>query len=376
MHDLFLNLIQPFPFNSPFEINEDDLSDIKAQGLKHNLLILIYTQLQKYQKKISKNDHIVNFLEDLRPLYLKSITHSVKQEAIEKETIFLLRERDIPAVVIRGNEIAKEIYNDPTCRTSTDIDILIKISDALRVDSILSKNGYFRNDRINLKFWFYRIHHALYYYPGTNDLIEIHWNFAIPSFFKLTSEEIWNEVIYTDSGHLKLSPEMQLVMLLIHHHMHSFRELKILVDILWALYKYENVIDWHLFALKIRKSGLVKTTLIALNQLQSLWKETTAEILSIQILQNEFEKLRYKKPALLISFLKMDIDKHYSFQNYKDKIITRFALDNRSTIIFSFFKTLFPFPVAIKELYGDKRNWALPFNYMRFIKWRVKEWVK
>src|SRR4030042_6017652 len=121
MHDLFLNLIQPFPFNSPFEINEDDLSDIKARGLKHNLLILIYTQLQKYQKEISKNDHIVNFLEDLKPLYFKSVTHSVKQEAIEKETIFLLRERDIPAVVIKGNEIAKEIYNNPNSRTSTDI---------------------------------------------------------------------------------------------------------------------------------------------------------------------------------------------------------------------------------------------------------------
>jgi hypothetical protein len=71
----------------------------------------------------------------------------------------------------------------------------------------------------------------------------------------------------------------------------------------------------------------------------------------------------------------MDINRNNLSTIYKDKLIARFALDRWSTIIFSFFKTLFPFPVAIKELYRDKRNWSLPFNYVRFIKWRVKEWM-
>jgi len=41
----------------------------------------------------------------------------------------------------------------------------------------------------------------------------------------------------------------------------------------------------------------------------------------------------------------------------------------------SYFKTLFPVPEAIKELYGDRRNFTLPLNYLRFIKWRVREWT-
>jgi hypothetical protein len=43
-------------------------------------------------------------------------------------------------------------------------------------------------------------------------------------------------------------------------------------------------------------------------------------------------------------------------------------------MVFSFVKALFPVTKAIKALYDDKRNWTLPFNYLKFIRWRLKEW--
>ena len=177
-----------------------------------------------------------------------------------------MTERGIPSVVIRGNAIAKEIYDDPNCRASSDIDILVRLSDAIRADSVLSEAGYLRSDNLPLKFWFYRIHHAVYRHPESENIIEIHWNFGIPSFFRLSSEEIWAGVISTDSEY-RLSPEMAMIMLFIHHHMHSFRELKILVDTLWAFHRYQNVIDWENFSVKIQRIGLIKTTLITLNQI-------------------------------------------------------------------------------------------------------------
>ena len=302
------------------------------------------------------------------------MTRSLKQEAIEKEITGFLREQGIPSVVIRGNKIAREIYDDPYCRTSTDIDILIKMSDALRVDAILTKKGYARNDTIDLKFWFYRIHHAVYRHPGTNDLIEIHWNFGIPSFFRLPPEEIWNEVISTDEGQYKLSPEMLMVMLLIHNHTHFFRELRILVDILWALQKYKSLIDWNKFALKLKRIGLVKTALITLSQIQNLWGDDVMKIVAIPVLRQELRGIRSVNQSLS-SYFKLDSERQYGFQNLKDKFMVRFALDDISTVIFSFSKTLFPLPGVIKEFYTDKRNWTLPYNYLRFITWRVKEWT-
>ena len=375
MSSLFLKLIQPFPLKSLSTINKEELSEVKSQGLKNNLLMLIYTQLQKYQDEISKNDYIEKFLAEIKPLYFSSVTRSIKQEAIEKDIIFLLQKKDIPAIIIRGNEIAREIYGEPYSRNSTDVDILIKLSDALSVDSILTDNKYSRNDSLPLKFWFHRLHHAVYYHPETNDIIEVHWNFGIPSFFRLSSEEIWREVIVTDGDSLKLTPEMFIIMLLLHHHMHFFREFRILVDVLWAFHKYEDVIDWNLFAQKIRKIGLLKSTQIILSQVQSLWKETAEEMKSVQILQQEIERMGYKVPGFLLSYFQMDSNKKYYAEIYKDKLIARLALDKWSTIIFSYFNTLFPVPEAIKELYSTKSNWALPYNYLRFIKWRVREWT-
>jgi len=375
MNSIFLQLISPLPFTDPVKITKNDLIEIREQGMRHNLFQLIYSRLQKYQMFIFPNDLVNNFLKESKGLYLKGVTLSAKQEAVEKEVASLLRAKGIQSIIIRGNSLANELYNDLNCRTSTDIDILIRKSDVLSADSILKENRYDRNDRIPLTFWLHRLHHAIYHYPGTSDIIELHWNFGIPSFFKLSSEDIWDEVTVTDSGQLRLTPEMLIIMLLIHHHMHSFRELKILTDIVWSLHKYKNIIDWHVFALKIRQIGLIKTTRITMKQVEMVWKEAVEKISSIRDLQNEMQEMRYREPKALMAFFKLDFDSQYSFQNYKDKLIARFALDNLSTIIFSFMKTLLPFPQAVKDFYEDKRNWALPFNYLRFIRWRVKEWT-
>ncbi len=87
----FLQLIQPYPLASPFEIDKNDFSEIKSLSLNQNLFPLIYIQLQKYRNSISPKQIINEFLEESKGLYLKSITISVKREAVENEIIVLLR---------------------------------------------------------------------------------------------------------------------------------------------------------------------------------------------------------------------------------------------------------------------------------------------
>jgi hypothetical protein len=374
MSSLFLQVIHPSPLPS-HEISGRDLSDIHSLGMRHGLFPLVYARLRNFRNSSANPNEIDKYLQKKENLYLKNASRSAQQEALGNEILSILNNNGVQAMVLRGTEIAKEIYDDQDARTSSDIDILIKISDALWVDTILSKAGYRRNDSIPLEFWFYRIHHAIYSDHGRSDLIEIHWNFGIPSFFNLSSEEIWEGVASTDSGQVKLLPEMCMIMLLVHHHMHSFRELRILIDILWALNKYDTMIDWQLFALKIRRIGLVKTTRIALNQIHMLWIERSQEIGSIQTLQHELEKIGVKEPKALLSFFEMDVSKHYSFRNYKDMLMARFALDKGTIVLLSFIKTLFPMAQAIKALYRDERNWSLPLNYVKFISWRIREWT-
>jgi hypothetical protein len=141
------------------------------------------------------------------------------------------------------------------------------------------------------------------------------------------------------------------------------------------MWKYEDVIDWHLFAVKIKKAGLIRASFITLNQMRSLWGKDIDQMESVRAVGQELAATGHKVPAFLLSYFRMDIGSDSTSNMYKDKLVARLALDRLSTTVLSYFRTLFPVPEAIKELYKDRRNWSLPFNYLKFIKWRVKEWM-
>jgi len=374
MNRLFLRLVQPLPFKEPLQISKSDLSEIFSEARKHGVFALLYVQLRKYNNGLAHARNIRDYLEELGPLFLNNAVHSMRQEATEKELMGLLSEKGITAINFKGNAIAKDIYQDPNCRTSVDIDFLIKQSEAPRVDEIMSQAGYSRTNDKPVEFWLSRLHHAVYIHPRTRHIIEMHWNFAIPYLFNLSSEEIWNDVIYTDTGEARLSPEMILISLLIHHWIHAFSELKILLDVMWTLYRYEKEIDPYLFSKRLRKIGLVKTTRLSLNQMQGMFQESVKGMRVFPILKDEL-KSGHKISELLLSFFKIDIEKADLKPQNKGNLIIRFALDRWSVIIFSFVKTLLPFPGAVKELYNDRRNWFLPFNYLRFLTWRMRDWM-
>lgn len=371
----FLRFLLPFQMINPVQVSLNDLEEMKLEASRHNQLFLFYSQVKRYRELVLPAGTSDAFLEGMKDAYYRNVVRSLRQEDAQNRTISLLSAEGVPSVLLRGNAIARDIYADPYCRSSVDIDILIREDDLERADSVLSKNGYVRSDDLPLKFWVARIHHAVYRCPGSEDLIELHWNFCIPSFFNLSSGDIWACVVRLAEGQYKLSPEMLLIHLLLHHYMHAFRELRVLIDLIWAFYKYEDIIDWKAFAQELRKTGLIKTTQITLRQMQYLAGEFAHELKPVLILLQEIREMSCKEPALLYSFFKMDIHRKYKFQDKKDKFASRFALDKVPAILFSFAKVLFPAPGIIKALYGNSRPWGLPVNYLRFIVWRVKEWT-
>ncbi|MGC2064303.1 MAG: nucleotidyltransferase family protein, partial [Thermodesulfovibrionales bacterium] len=275
---------------------------LKSEAINNNLLMLLYSQLSKHQEQASVKKIAAGILEDLRPLYLKGVAYCIRQEAVEKEVISLLSSHDIGAIVIRGNEIAREIYGNPNCRASSDIDILMRKQDVLRADSILSGAGYKKDFQEPVGYSLARIHHAAYFHPTSGICIELHWNFGVPGFFNLTSADIWEEVLtrYPEDG--KLSPEMSMIMLLIHHHSHSFRELRILLDLVWALYRYKDEIDWVHFTDRLEKIGLLRITWITLDQIQRLWKDTMESMPSFTDLKRSIENRDFARSVFLGSY--------------------------------------------------------------------------
>lgn len=371
----FLRLLMPFPIREHLRVSHSDLQEMKHEAARHNQLLLFYAQVKKYREMIGPAACVDDFLEGQKAVYYKNVARSMKQEAAENKTLSLLSAEGLPTVLLRGNAIARDIYPDPYCRTSADIDILIREEDLGRSDSVLSDNGYVRCDELPLRFWINRIHHAVYRCPGTDDLIELHWNFGIPSFFRLSSDDIWAGVVCIEKNRYRLSPSMTIIHLLMHHYMHAFRELRILTDIIWALHKYEDSVEWGDLGRKTRDIGLLKTAGITAHQIASLCGEGASGENALVKFRRTVEDLGGMESGLLGAYFRMVPERDYCFQDPRDKFMARFALDQRRRILRSFVKTLFPLPEDLKGMYSDERTRMLPLLYMRFIGWRLKNWA-
>jgi len=240
----------------------------------------------------------------------------------------------------------------------------------------MTEAGYTRADRAPLEYWQGRSHHALYLHAEGGQAVEVHWSFGIPAFFRLTSDEIWEKTGEDGSGRTVLSPEMQIIQMLMHHHMHDFAELRSLVDLLWMLYIYDEVLDWRQCALRLQEIGLRKAAWIALSQLRALWGDSCSDLKSVSGIEDALRDIGISKPGMLCMFYRigpLSVRRRHPLVN---KFMMRLALDRASTIWHSFRKSLFPSPHTVRTFYADRRAWMLPLNYGRFILWRLKEWIQ
>lgn len=365
-----LSILSPFPLTD-IAITGEDFSKSVEMARKHGVEMLFYSRLKKHGS--GQKPFIDDYLKETEKSYLSSVARSMRQEAAEKDILTALKNQGIPACIIKGNEIARTLYQDPNCRSSVDIDLLVRKKDIIKADEAL-KTAHYLADEKSLGYFMHHTQHATYHDAQNKHLIELHWSFGIPYFFKLTSEDIWQEIAAGEDDNMHLSSEMLLILLLIHHHNHSFSELKILVDLLWAFQKYDQIITWPDFAKKIKKLGLASVTLISISQLESLWPDHTARMHSTQLLKQALYNMGCSVSNHLAAYFQMDLEKQ-SDLSIKDKILGRFALDGWSTILLSYWKTLFPPPEALRDLYQNQCRLMLPIQYLRFIFWRFKKWT-
>ncbi|MGB5218761.1 MAG: nucleotidyltransferase family protein [Smithella sp.] len=334
----------------------------------HGVEMLFYFLLKKHYE--GSNARIDEYLEQQKNAYLMAVARSMRQEAAEKDVIAKLSQADIPACIIKGNVIARTIYGDPNCRSSSDIDLLIQTGSLAEADRILESMGFRRHDSLPLKFVKGRLHHLVYCNEGKDILLEMHWDFGYPLYFNMTPDEIWEGVTGDYRQGYSLTPENMVLMLLMHHFRHGFREFKILVDILWSFNKYDKVIDWRGFSGTLRKFGLVKTTLIVLQQLDDLWDLADGRLESFTILRQQLATLPERPAKFLFRYFKINLERKET--GALDMQVSKLALDKKTNVLYAFAKIFFPKPQEIEAFYPGTGKWMLPVNYLRFILWRVK----
>ena len=367
VQSMLTEILSPLPV-SGLSIDSAAFERAAALARLHGVEMLFYARLKKHYAGL--HACIDEYLEKNYNAYLMAVARSVRQEAVENDVIAALARERIKACIIKGNTIARTIYEDLNCRSSADIDLLIQTGDLTAADRIFGAMGFLRHDSLPLNFVTQRLHHLVYSNEEKRVPLELHWDFGYPLYFNMTPDEIWKGVTGNDRQGYSLTPENTVIMLLMHHFRHGFRELKILVDILWSFYRYDQVIDWQDFAGKLRKFGMVKTTFIVLQQLDDLWGLADGGLVSFKMLRQEIDALPERPAKFLLRYFRMNLDVKET--GALDMQMSKLVLDKKANIFYSFMKIFFPTQQEIEALYPGTGKWMLPFNYLRFIFWRVK----
>ena len=375
MTDRFLDLILPGVLPDLERISAAELEEIYHLSVGHNLFMLVYTRLKRGAGPDGSKE-LSDFLERNKSSYLLNVSLAIQQEALENKLIRDLNDSGVPALVLKGNALAREVYEAPNTRTSVDIDLLIRIDDVREAHTRLQANGFECGEQGSIEFWIHRKHHLVYKNPGHKTLVEVHWDFGIPGFFSICSDDIWEKVSYDGNGLPYLQPEMLLVHLFVHNSLHAFRELRLFVDILWAMEKYRDVIDWADFTHVLKKSGLLKTAFISLRLIRRIWGDRIEPGGTVDVLYRHIRKEFVLPPVLLCRYFDYGVVHKPVYSHHRDQFFIRLTLDRPGAVARSFLKSFFPSPEEMRSFYRDDRAWKLPVNYVRFAGWRMSEWRK
>jgi hypothetical protein len=193
--------------------------------------------------------------------------------------------------------------------------------------------------------------------------VEIHWNFSIPGFFNLEPEEIW-DCVELEGLRGRLSTEMTLTLLLMHHHLHGCADLRTLVDVAWALERHRGKLDPVHWPERLETTGLLVVSGIARIQAETLWGSQQGDL--------GRDRLRYRLRVRLLASAAGSVLRPGRQPKESDRflhaLIHRLGLDSPQRVIASITKTLLPSAADMRALTGGERVGFA--GYVRYFHWR------
>jgi hypothetical protein len=202
----------------------------------------------------------------LRNLLLDDETHKIAN---------LFSKNGISTILLKGTELAKDLYQNIGIKVIADIDIMVKRADLAKCFELLTKRGYTSRQRVipTGKYYIYR-HHFVFFNSSKKICLELHWNIARSIFFGCTDEDVWRESLPLNPSNpsiCKLNLEFTFILLLIQLMRDHFKSLKTFVDISWFIEKNGSKINHETLLQYLTKYDLLGACLFSCNLVQNYY---------------------------------------------------------------------------------------------------------
>lgn len=179
-------------------------------------------------------------------------------------TLDALDEHGVPSVLIKGPMLGERLYGDPTFRSSTDLDVLVKYNDLTRAIAALRDIGYNADDHTIAEAL--RGDHNVAMTSATPPVIEVHFHLFRRFGTTLLSDDFMSRSRSYVTKHGRtvsvLSPEDEFLFLCVHLAAHHFVRLAWLFDLKLYLERHPEF-DWDVLMNRARSLKLVSSVVFA-----------------------------------------------------------------------------------------------------------------
>lgn len=158
----------------------------------------------------------------------------------------------IPSMLLKGAALTRTVYRRPELRPMSDVDLLVKGSDALRAVETLERAGCRRGASLIGEDFFPRFHYEveLFWNPANPLRVDLHARpFRPLPLSAWVDESTWweraGEIALGDYSAFVPSPEVMLVHLCAHAAFHGFSRLLWLYDVRCWLARYGPGLEWE-----------------------------------------------------------------------------------------------------------------------------------
>jgi len=169
----------------------------------------------------------------------------------------------VPFMLLKGAALIGRVYERPGRRAMTDIDVLIRVQDARRVDELLAAAGCVPGPGLVRDDFYPRFYHEREYFTPDHPPVklDVHARPFRPLRYVCTvpPEALWEAPERVAFGPLRVAvpgPEDMLVHLAVHHACHGCTELRWAWDVRLWLQRYADRIDPARVAGKCRRWGV------------------------------------------------------------------------------------------------------------------------
>lgn len=207
-----------------------------------------------------------NLYTQLKSVYLANSTRNLFLTRDLIRILIAFDQNAIPAIPLKGAYLAHVVYEDPSARQMTDLDIMVKRDDVTKAVTNLETLGYVATGTYHLDDEYYRYNHHL---PGflhpSGTRVEIHWNILKP--LNMGEKGIQLEEMFwlqAKPGDLMgataylLAPEVLIFHSAVHLTMHHLFNsgVRDFYDVERIYRKFHDVIDWEFLISMTREMKL------------------------------------------------------------------------------------------------------------------------